>query len=63
VPSTVATPLAPAAISTRWALRSAGFGIVTSRTPFSNRASIALASVSRGSVSEREKLPNARSIR
>jgi hypothetical protein len=51
-PLTLALPIA-----TRCGLRSAGFGIRTSRTPSAKSAATLSASMPSGSVSEREKRP------
>ena len=50
-------------ISMRRGLRSSGFGIRTSSTPWLKDASILSGSTPSGSVSERLKRPNERSIR
>jgi len=51
----------PVPICTRVGVRSSGFGIRTSSTPRSKPALTASASMPRGSVSERLKLPKERS--
>jgi hypothetical protein len=67
VPSTAgALPLplsAPAEICTRRGLRCSGLGMWTSSTPRSNFAEIPSGSTPSGSVSDRLKLPNERSMR
>ncbi len=65
LPSTAAgVPLPFAAeIAMRRGLRSSGFGMRTSSTPWLNDAAMASGSTPSGSVSERLKLPNARSMR
>jgi hypothetical protein len=50
-------------IATLRGLRSSGFGIVTSSTPFSKLALMLAGSMPSGRVSDREKAPEARSMR